>query len=171
MGAKQKPPVCLGKRRPSTDFQSIITTYPLTFNPPSMLQQSKKGYGALPAPSRSFSSSSPRRRQYSTIRLALLPVVVLFFLAVFVWRKANLLHGLPSYEEYWLQERHLPQHNLSLAWPEGKNGWVPINCQHNLTPRKPIIPRFRRFVKFSPDHAVDFNDQLQKTCVPCSPRA
>ncbi|KAG9003015.1 hypothetical protein FRB93_011302 [Tulasnella sp. JGI-2019a] len=48
---------------------------------------------------------------------------------------------LPNYEDVWEFERRLPQHNLDLPWPEGKDG---------------------RYVLFEvPYHHIGFNNQLQ----------
>ena len=33
-------------------------------------------------------------------------------------------HGLPTYREIREYERNLPQHDLNLPWPEGKNGYA-----------------------------------------------
>ncbi|KAG9018296.1 hypothetical protein FRB90_011626 [Tulasnella sp. 427] len=50
-------------------------------------------------------------------------------------------HGLPNYKAIEAYEKALPQHNMNLTWPEGKDG------------------RFLRFE--TPYHNIGFNNQLQ----------
>lgn len=96
----------------------------------------QRQYEALPSHTRKAVNSSrrvlhlsSRRGRFCVLSLFLLP----FLLAVAFWVHTEaLLNALkspseflslpPNYKSYYAAERDLPQHNLSLSFPEGENG-------------------------------------------------
>lgn len=84
----------------------------------------RHGYDRLPLNAqehRSPSPSAPRRSQRRVRRLVTAFATTLAVAVTFrVW--IHELTGIPTYEDIKRYERRLPQHNLDLPFPEGRDG-------------------------------------------------